>query len=361
MKIRAFAAMAFAVLAVAACGSSSSSSSSSSSTAASSAAPTSGATASFHGTTTLPKGTIGILTSSLASESESHWAATAQKALAAVGWKAVVVDGKGDPSVWSEALQNFVTEHVNGIITMVIDPAPVAQQLMAAKAAGIPVISAGVTVAPSKGLYAANYAPPDQGFAEDIAQYAKAHLPAGSQYVALDLSALYGAHALLVQTNPLLQQEGLKLVGTADISANNPVTDARTDTANLISAHPQAKMVLSCCDFTPPITVATLQQANHPDVLSLARYDNLSSLALIRKGAPVAVAATNADTAILTAIDQILAHTAKHTAIDPNADSGKYQFVMISKANVPPAGQFYFVPQKQIDAFVSEWAAEYKQ
>jgi hypothetical protein len=96
-------------------------------------------------------------------------------------------------------------------------------------------------------------------------------------------------------------------------------------------------------------------------VITAGRYDNLSSLKLIRDGAPVVVAAANADTGVLTAVDQIFAGTAKKGDLDPNADKGKYEFRFIDKSNVPAPGTFAFDPAAQIATFVKQWKAEYER
>jgi hypothetical protein len=131
-------------------------------------------------------------------------------------------------------------------------------------------------------------------------------------------------------------------------------------TTDLIAAHPNAKFLLSCCDFTPPINVAAFKQAGKPKVITAGRYDNLSSLKLIRDGAPVVVAAANADTGVLTAVDQIFAKKAKGD-LDPNADKGKYEFTFVDKSNVPASDTFVYDPAEQIAALAKHWDAEYER
>jgi ABC-type sugar transport system substrate-binding protein len=308
----------------------------------------------------LASGTIGILEINGQSEVITHWANTAKKAATAMGWKATIADGKGDPSVWAQAMQNFVNQKVDGIITLAIDPAPIAAQLKAAKDAGIPVIASGITVS-DPGQYAAMYAPDDAEFGRVLAENLKKSVPVGSEYVAFDASAISGAHKLVTEANPLLTQAGFRLVGNHDLNLSDIVNDVSKGTADLIAAHPNAKFLLSCCDFTPPIMVAAFKQAGKPTVITAGRYDNLSSLKLIREGAPVVVAAANADTGVLTAVDQIFATTATKADVDPDADKGKYEFKFIDKTNAPAAGEFVYDPDTQIAESVKNWNAEYER
>jgi ABC-type sugar transport system substrate-binding protein len=297
-------------------------------------------------------GTIAILQTTAQSETIARWAKTAEKAITAAGWKAVVADGKGDPSVWSQSLSNFVNQKVDGIITMGVDGAPVAPQLKAAKDAGIPVIAAGVSVS-GKELFAAKYAPEDGEFGRVLADYLKAKEPAGAEYVSLDISSIYAAHALVTSANPLLESAGFKHDAGYDINVADLVNDTGKGTANLVQGNPDAKFILSCCD-APAINVSALQQARKPGVLTAARNDNPSTLKLIRAGAPLAVAVSNSDIGVLTAIDQIIAKKSGRP-IDPAADKGKYEYTVVDKSNVPADGKFVYDTAPVINEYVQKW------
>lgn len=297
-------------------------------------------------------GTIAILQTTAQSETLARWAKTAEQAITAAGWKAVVADGKGDPSVWSQSLSNFVNQKVDGIITIGVDGAPVAPQLKAAKDAGIPVIAAGVSVSGEE-LFAATYAPDDSEFGRVLADYLKENVPTGSEYVSLDISAIYAAHALVTSANPQLESAGFKHVAGYDINVADLVNDTGKGTANLVQGNPNAKFILSCCD-APAINVAALQQARKPDVLTAARNDNPSTLKLLRDGAPLVVAVSNSDIGVLTAIDQIVANKAGKS-VDPAADDGKYEYTAVDKSNVPADGKFVYDTAPIIDEYVQKW------
>jgi ribose transport system substrate-binding protein len=65
----------------------------------------------------------------------------AEEAGAVLGWNVNVVNGQGDPSVWSSAVQNAVAAKVDGIMLIAISPALIKQGVAQAKAAGIPVVA----------------------------------------------------------------------------------------------------------------------------------------------------------------------------------------------------------------------------
>ena len=315
-----------------------------------------------HAATLPDHGKIGIVASTLTSEVEKHWTETATAALKSIGWEAVVVDAQNDPGKMQAAINGFVANKDAGIITIAIDGAPIAQALKAAQAANIPTIATGIGIDPSgQSLYSAFYAPSDDQLGQVAADYLKTKVPAGSDYTLLDLSAVYGAHAPIVSGQKILDAAGFKMVGKFDISVADIVGSTGKGAVDLATAHPTAKFMFGCCDFTAPITVPALESAGHSGVIQTVRYDNLSTLALIRKGAPVATAAVNADSGVLTAIGQILAHAATGAKIDPAADKGIYQYKMIDKSNLPADGQYAFDPTEQIATFTAKWKAAYNK
>jgi ribose transport system substrate-binding protein len=310
---------------------------------------------------TLPsKGTVGVILSDSSSEVENRWADTATQAMKDIGWTVKVVDGSNDPSKYQQAMTGFVNEKVAGIITIAIDAPAITSTLRDAQAADIPVIAAGIRIDPSGAdLFSASYAPDDAELGKVTADYMKDKLQPGDQYVVLDLSAVYGAHQPVVAAEPLFKDDGFDLVGTHDISVQDIIGSAQKGAVDLMTAHPDAKFMFGCCDFTAALTVPALKDAGYPDVIQTVRYDNKSTLDLIRNGAPVATAATDSDRGVLTALDQILAHAAKGTKVDPKADQGKYQYTMVDSSNVPPEGQFFYDPAPLIKQFVGQWKTAY--
>ncbi len=71
-------------------------------------------------------------------------AKAAEEAAQAIGWKADVVNGKGDPTVWNSAIQAAVAAKADGIVLFAISPALVKDAVAKAKAAGVPVVAAYV-------------------------------------------------------------------------------------------------------------------------------------------------------------------------------------------------------------------------
>lgn len=315
----------------------------------------------FAGTTELQTGTVGVLNVLGSSENQMHWENTATDALEKVGWTPNVTDGKGDPSVWNQALSTFVQQQVDGILIIGgVETAAIATQLKAAQAADIPVIAVAIGSPDPERLLDANYAAPDGEFGTIMAEHMKETLPPGVPWVALTISASEGGNAPNLTALPILEAGGHPRVGTVDLNlAGDLPGQASKGATDLLRANPDAAMLFSCCDFTATQTIPALAESGHDTVINALRYDNLSTLDMIRQGKPVVTVGTNSDSAVLTGVDQLLAHKASGTEIDPAAFDGKAEFTVIDRSNVPESG-FYYSPDDQIAAFVDQWKAEYK-
>ena len=308
----------------------------------------------------LKAGTFGVLVTSTGSEVIDHWVTVTEQALKAAGQKYVAGLGQGLPTTQSQVIQSFVREHVQGIITVGgWDPGSTTQALQEAKAAGIPVIATGITVqnTPTH-LLAANYAPSDYQFGRVLARYLARKLPAGTQYVDITISSIPGVEDMILGANPILKHAGFVNVGEHDLTTTNYATETSSAAVSLLQANPKAKLLISCCDFTPALTVPALKQAGFGNVLQTGRYDNLSTLKLIREGAPVVVSAGNAILGPVTSVDQMLAFMAGRK-INPNADNGKWTYSVITKSNLPKPGAFSYPAGPLIAQYLATWRAEY--
>jgi ribose transport system substrate-binding protein len=348
--------LAPAAILLAACGSDSSGSSDGSDTGAQ-ADPT----ASPAGSLSLPSGTVGVLQIQGAAEAVVRVSDTIEKADSAVGWKTIVTDGKGNPAAMSQAMTDFIARDVDAIITVAVDSPMIAPQIDEAKAAGIPVISAPFTVTDPNHLYTVNMGPSTDGYVESMASYLTEKFPSGAEFISVDVPAVGSAHEFKVGMSDALTGAGFSDEGTADADAGDIVNSFTAATSNLLQAHPDAKVLVSCCDFSPPIQLPLLKSAGKDDVLVTGRFDNLSSLALFADNDNLVLGAANMDTGALLALDAIYAFKANGTEIPTFDDQSRYEFAIVDSSNVPASGKFFFDPDEQIAEFVSEWTAEYSE
>lgn len=315
----------------------------------------------WTGDTPMKDGTIGVLNVLGSSEAQKHWEDTATQAIESIGWEHTVVDGKGDPAVEGQAINSFVQQQVDAILVIGgIAPQTLAAQLRQAEDADIPVLATGVTSPNDGGELTGVFAPPDSEFGVVMAEYLNENLPEGAPYVALDLTASAGAQAPNDAAEPILEEGGHERVGGVDLDLSGDLASQAAKAAgDLTSAHPDAKLLFGCCDFTAAITDPVLQQAGRDDVVQSVRYDNMSTLELMHDGSNIVTAAVNADAGVLEAIAQIVSHVSTGSEIDATADESLWEFKVIDSSNLPPVGDFVFSPDEQIDAWLKQLQSEY--
>ena len=72
----------------------------------------------------------------------AQFAAGFSAAASALGAKAVIFDGKGEPTVWSQGIEAAIAAHASGIVLSALSASAIAPALKQAAAAHIPVINA---------------------------------------------------------------------------------------------------------------------------------------------------------------------------------------------------------------------------
>jgi ABC-type sugar transport system substrate-binding protein len=307
----------------------------------------------------LPSGTIGVLQIQGAAEAVARISSDIETANSAMGWETIVTDGKGNPAVMGQAMTDFIARGVDAIITIAVDSPIIAPQIEQAAEAGIPVLSAPFTVTDPNGLYNVNMGPSTDGYVASMAEYLVAKYPSGTKFVAVDVPAVGSAHEFTVGIQAALSEAGFVDEGSADADPADIVNSFTTATQNVLQAHPEAQILVSCCDFSPPIQLPIVKATGRDDVLVTGRFDNLSSLALFADNGNLAVGAANMTTGVLRALDAIYAFTASGTPIPTSDDQSQYEFAVVDASNVPASGAFYFDPSGQIDTFVAKWQSEY--
>ncbi|MFM0757350.1 sugar ABC transporter substrate-binding protein [Paraburkholderia strydomiana] len=317
----------------------------------------------FTGAVPLPAKRIGILSSTLGAEVVVHWETTAKKGVQALGWTADSVDGKSDPQVWGQAINAFTQRHMDAIIVIGgLQLSTIATQLRAAKAAKIPIVHVGIRATDPQHLFDGDFAPDDARFGAVLADYLNKKLPPRSEFVTLQLSSCELCNAPVPVAISMLEKAGHKAGGMADMSLNGDLAgQAKKMSVDLLRAHPKAKAMIACCDFVATFSAPALAQAGFGDVLNAVRYDDLSVLQLIRQGKPVITVANNNDDFILSAVDALAAYFASGTPIPAEAPATLAKYEVVDSANLPPKGEYFFSPDKSLEAFSAKWKATYKR
>lgn len=317
------------------------------------------ATISGSGATPLPAKRIGVVGVTMQSESVARWADNTKTAAEALGWSAEIKDGQNNPQVWPQQAQQLVAEKVDAIITIGIDAPTISQTLQEAKAAGIPVIAADITVDPTgKDLFTANYSDDDQALGSALANYAADKTPQ-AKAVAQNLSPVYGADRFVQAFGDQLAARHGFVEDVQDLDIANVAESFSKTAVSLTQGHPDASYLLGCCDIAPVLDMPALQQAGNTSTTLLARYDNPSTLEYIRSGAKVVAVAANTDRTNLQALDVLAAYFASQEPIPAVYPNDDFQLQIVDEANVPSEGQIYDFDQ-QLEEYKTKWGSEYK-
>jgi ABC-type sugar transport system substrate-binding protein len=301
---------------------------------------------------------VGVLVITLQSESLARWSGQIKEAAAKLHWDVVIKDGQNNPSVVATALPELLNEGVDAVITMALDAPLMTEGLKLAKSRNIPVIATSVDVNPAgKELFTATYAPDSYYLGVAIADYLLKKDP-HVKAVGQDVSIVYAADRLLVGAKDTLTKGGGTMEAIADADVTNLVNSFTQTATDLAQGHPDASVLITCCDFSALIDLPALKSANRPDMLMTARYDNATSLQAIRAGAPLIIAVNHSSIPNLEALSALAAYFADKTPIPPTLkDIGEIK--VIDKDNVPKQGDVWSF-DADLAAYADRWSKAYK-
>jgi ABC-type sugar transport system substrate-binding protein len=302
---------------------------------------------------------LGIFVNGMQSEALARWALHAKAAAEKLHWEVILKDGQSNPAVIATLLPELVNENVDAVITMAMDAALIGDGLKAAKAKNIPVISTAIEVDPSgKELFTANYGPPSFPLGVALADYLLKQDPK-PDVVMQTISVVFGADQLVAGAKDELTKRGATIEAVADVDITNLINSFGQTAGDLGLGHPKAKYLISCCDFAPLIDIPALKAANRTDMVLLTRYDNDSTLAALRAGAPIVTAVNHTDLSNLEAIDALAAYFANKTPIPATPKNPATEIRVIDKTNVPASGSVWSF-DADLAAYGERWAKAYK-
>lgn len=285
----ALLALAASTAVLAACGSDDTSSSSSSA-ASTTAAAASTTSASPSGLKDPGSRTIGVVRSSGTSENLAVWIAQLKAAAQPFGWKIDDCDGNGNPSTMESCAQAFVTRKVDAIVTMALGGLEIPNGLKQAKAAGIPVIAEGTSVNPG---YDKVY---DAVFADDIVKmgqvtgdYVAQHLK-GQPIVGLSITQNYGGQGYVNGVKAGLARNGLKYDDLRDTNLADIVNSMKSNARAIVQKNSGKITFIGFNDIDPTLFESDFQKLGRDkDVTLITRYDDPSTVKIMRSGANVLI------------------------------------------------------------------------
>lgn len=319
------------------------------------AEPTSGG----GGAEALAGKTVGVMSTLGAAEVQQRTLATIQAGADAFGWTLTAVDGEGDPSKMQSRLQSLVDSKVDAIILVFPVPAIIGKQLEAAKAAGIPVVSAGF-VADETPLIAAQYVGDQVKMATMLTDRIKQDNPAGGDFAIINLPGYVGVDARVnTFKDGVSGDPNFSIVAEKDVSVSDVFGGTTKAGVDILNANPDLNGFFSCCDFGGQALAPALQQTKR-DVPVYTFYAIPSVLDLVRAGKVTVVESDEAKTGAM-AIGALAAYWADDAPLDANSDLTVFplQYQVIDESNAPAPGEDVYPIDQQMAPFLASWSEKY--
>lgn len=329
------------------------------------------------GSVELPHQKVGFLQLNAQAEVAARIEEGAKDAAAAIGWDFVSCDSQGNPAKMASCGSSLLNRGSTVILSVGIEPAAVTAQMKQARARKVPWIGVGGGATPNP-LFTAQYAPRETEMATLINQYMFTQLPKRSKKnTQVAMSTFSSVRAGKARSDALIadlkKHPTVKLVDIHEDDLANQIEDSRSWATSMLTEHPDVDAILGTADYSLPVVgrvvAAKFPGKKFPDRPLVVGYlDDLVNLDAIRRGQADALATMRLDTESWIAIDQAAEYYARKTPFDPKAylDSAHVyglnfnDATLITKENLPPAGQ-YVEPKEDFTAyFTAKWSAEFK-
>lgn len=323
----------------------------------------------------LPAKKIGILQLNAQAEVAFRIAEGARIPAEQLGWETIVCDSLGDPARMASCAESFLSQGVDAIVTVAIEPAPVMAQLRKAKEQGVLWLTLGGGTTPNE-LVTAQYAPLETEMSDLAHAYIIEKLkarPGDTKEMAIStFSQVWAGKARSDDLYADLKGTGIEVVDEHVSDLANQIADARQSITSQLTAFPDVDALYGTANYTVPVMGQLVAQryknADFPDRPLVVGYlDDLVNLDAIRKGQADAIATMRLDAASYVGIDQLAQHFARGTDLDPNAYLNSVEYygvdlreaVLVTADNLPPEGEYVGPVTDFVAYFNAKWAAEF--
>lgn len=309
----------------------------------------------------VPHETVGLVDILGSSEIDAYTDKMVETIGKDLGWTVNFVNANGSASAANEAIDAFVTEHVNVIMDVSAGSSEIESGLEDAKSAGIPVFALAAGDRPSS-LFAAEYTENEYTMGKILADYIVKHVT-NPEIANLGTNLLYAG----VQRTDALENVVSNTNNRAHIVASQNVdlaSDADTNTASALSAmllaHPNINAVVAVFDDMAPPAIGVLKDQGLTNKVGLYTYYVLGDRQYLKDNELKAVANANLPATAVIAFDQWLAHVIKHKPIDPNAmaQSGLLHYQVVTEAMLQK-GIGLETNSSTLAPYLKKWQTEY--
>lgn len=277
----------------------------------------------------------------------------------ALGWEFDIVDGGGDPAKIARAVQNFVNQGVDAIITTSTEAAIIRGQLRAAADKDIPVIATNGGTTPSD-LFTAQYEEDEYKMGQLLAEY-MAETIEDPKIANLKTSIAYSG---VIRDEALKEQfSGEEIVAEQEIDLTNPVVDTENVLNSMLTANPDINAVWAVYDNMSQAAVSTIE-SKRSDAKLYNFFTTEQNVKNLRADTPLeAVADVNLPHTGGVAVDQLLAYFENGEKIDPDAlEENPLTYEVVTRENVDELlgdREELFPNEDILEPFLEKWSQEY--
>lgn len=336
-------------------GTSASSPGTSTSTSAASSGSSTSAPASLQGKV------LGVMPASAQSEYLQQEIGEIKETVQPLGWKVVEIDGQATPSDMETGISTFIADKVSAILTLSIGGDEIPQGLAAAKKAGIPVFGVITQVQPSEvANFAGEFADSNYATGQIVGEYACKNF-SGYKFVGEEITANYAGQSFVQGV-----QAGLKACGRSYADLRNTAltgwpTDMGTTAQAELAQDSGNLLFIDYSDAGSQVILPVIQHAGRSnDVVMITRYNDASTIQLMRKGAKIDTVVTEGYQHIFDLVSALLAHWAdgKPLPSQPSVTLGDAK--VITSADLPSGNSNEVYPfSTDLAKQLAQWKAEY--
>ena len=204
------------------------------------------------------------------------------------GWKANIVDTKGDIGQMASRMEDAVAAKTDAIVIVSADPNPVKAQIKAAADKGIPVLGCDSGYIPGMVMNATS---DNTAMSASITKYLLQAIGDKGNLVVLTYRAHPGVLKRTLELDALRKQApNIKVLTELQVQVPGPIESARKDMENILTANPKKGSITAVwAGWDEPAIGATQAiRAAGRDEIKVTGIDGTSqALDLIKKGSPL--------------------------------------------------------------------------
>jgi len=287
----------------------------------------------------------------------------AAEAAGHLGWKTTIYDGGGSPAAWNKVLLNAVASRVDAILFTSINPLLIQQGLEAAKAAGIPVLSASSGSSDPNPTVAI-----PSGKVWPLLDVSQSFVDTGRQIADWIINDSGGKANVLVLTDKEYSS-GVSMAGSVD-ELNKRCPDCVLSTFDFLGAsvgttlanrtvdylrtHPDISYVIAPYDPAAAAIAPAMAQASITKVKMCSLLGDQQNLDFIRKGqVQTCDAAYDNYYTGWAMVDQLMRYLNKQKFSVPLGENTPS--VLLDKSNLPPSGSDWLTSIDYKSKYLALW------